>query len=106
MVMNDGQDGRWIEHDGSPCPCRGRKVEVEQANGKRTIIIAGTATVYKNGTIRFSDRQPGRANAWEWAGPRASEIPAMLRVIRYRFITPDAFLDLQRIARLEPDPVS
>lgn len=103
--MGDGEDGRWITHDGSPCPCRGKKVEVEQQNGTRTIIIAGSTSVNLNGVVKFARSTSGKPTVWEWAGPRAAEIPVPLRVVRYRFIKPDALLELERIARLEPEPV-
>ena len=100
--MNENQDGRWITHDGSPCPCRGRKVEVEQQNGNRVIIIAGQYHIGKGGIITFGPKKPGKPTLWEWAGPRAAEIPVPLRVVRYRFIKPDALSLLEEIARSVP----
>ena len=98
--MNEDENGRWITHDGSPCPCRGRKVEIEHANGNRFVIIAGNASLSPKGVPSFRRSNSSKPTLWEWAGPRANEIPAPFRIVRYRFIKPDAFLDLERAAEI------
>jgi len=99
MTEQQQEFGPWIEHDGKGCPCVGKMVEVNRANGDISRFIAGSGTLY---TARASAHYCANKTGswWQWV----SDYPVYGEIIRYRIRKPRALLDLIQMVADLPAP--